>query len=41
MLWTFLFGVLGYGCLWQVSLGHFELVPILLFGFICYWFAVD
>ena len=32
MLWTLCIGVLGYGCLWQVWLGRFEVVPLLLLG---------
>jgi len=36
-----IFGALGYGCLWQVWLGRLEFSLLLLFAFVCYWFAVD
>jgi len=41
MLWTFLFGILGYGCLWQIWLGRFEVVPLLLLGVLFYFWAVE
>lgn len=37
MLWTVIFGIIGYGAIVELWLGHWEMVPV---AFLCalFWF---